>query len=55
MTNKNTVIQIILSEDGSVSVNGNTTNLSLINWIIDKVKLQLLTAKPKEPSLIETL
>ena len=52
MTNK-IIIQIVASEDGSVNVSGNTTDLALINLLLDKLKNQLITARPKEPSLIE--
>lgn len=48
-----TVIQIVVKENGDCHVGGNTNNLEKINWILDRVKLQILTAKPKEPSLIQ--
>lgn len=48
-----TILQIVVKENGDCHVNGNTTNLEKINWIIDRVKLQMLNARPKEPSLIQ--
>ena len=49
------VIQIIAKPSGDVSVAGNCTDLALVNLILDKIKNQIITARPKEPSLIERL
>jgi len=48
-----TIIQIICKENGDIAVNGNCRDLARIVFIIEKLKLSILTAKPKEPSLIQ--
>lgn len=52
----NVIIQIVYEpESRNLQMSGNTTDINLINMMLDKLKLQLLLAKPKEPSLIHTL
>lgn len=53
MSGKNLVLHIESDRQGNINVSGNTTDLMEINWLLDRVKLQMLTVKKKEPSMIE--
>lgn len=47
------IIHIEATPEGNIAMSSNTTDLGLVNFILDKLKFQIISAKPKEPSPIQ--